>query len=221
MLELLLSSFLPGVLLSNHEAKSTSPLRFSSLSRSVCPKSALALTINLMPPPSASLISSSLIKTLYPSMMSTANKLKPLLLYAADTPNGRKVSIHLEELKDVYGLEYECILILPCDPSPTDSRFFFFSIEKINLGKLTQKEPWFLALNPNGRIPVLVDRSRNNFVVFETSAILLYLSQHYDKEYKFWFKSDDEDGGNDYSRMLQWMFFSHGGIGPMQGQCTV
>jgi glutathione S-transferase len=63
-----------------------------------------------------------------------------------------------------------------------------------------------------------VDRSRNNFVVFETAAILLYLSQHYDKEYKFWFKSDGEDGGDDYSRMLQWMFFTHGGIGPMQGQ---
>ena len=49
---------------------------------------------------------------------------------------------------------------------------------------------------------MLVDRSRNNFQVFESSAILLYLSQHYDKEHKFSFKSDDEN-----SQMLQWMLF--------------
>jgi len=130
--------------------------------------------------------------------MASVNKLKRLLLYTAGTPNGKKVSIHLEELKAAYGLEYD--------------------YEKIDLGKNVQKEPWFIALNPNGRIPVLVDRSRNDFTIFETAAILLYLSQHYDKEHKFWFKSDGEDGGDDYSRMLQWIFFAHGGVGPMQGQ---
>lgn len=141
------------------------------------------------------------------------------MLYTAGTPNGFKVSIHLEELKAAYGLEHELVSYHILEPRyPTDNQCS--SYEKIDIGKLTQKEPWFLALNPNGRIPVLVDRSRNNFVVFETAAILLYLSQHYDKDYKFWFKSDDENGGNDYSQMLQWMFFAHGGVGPMQGQCT-
>ena len=61
-------------------------------------------------------------------------------------------------------------------------------------------------MNPNGRIPLLVDRSRGNFNVFESSAILLYLAQHYDKDHKFWF--DAEKDPNDYSEMLQWLFFA-------------
>lgn len=78
-----------------------------------------------------------------------------------------------------------------------------------------QKEPWFIALNPNGRVPVLVDHLRNDFIVFETAAILLYLQQHYDKDNRFGFERDS----NEYSEMLQWIFFAHGGVGPMQGQC--
>ena len=69
-----------------------------------------------------------------------------------------------------------------------------------------QKEPWFLKLNPNGRIPVLVDHAREDFPVFETSAILLYLAQLYDKEHKFWFNPATEV--NEYSEMLQWLFFA-------------
>jgi glutathione S-transferase len=61
-------------------------------------------------------------------------------------------------------------------------------------------------MNPNGRIPVLADRSRENFYVFESSAILLYLAQHYDKGHVFWF--DAEKDPNDYSEMLQWLFFA-------------
>lgn len=80
------------------------------------------------------------------------------------------------------------------------------SVEAINISTNRQKEPWFIDLNPNGRIPVLVDRSRNNFVVFETAAILLYLEQHYDKERKFVFSADTEP--NDWSEMLQWIFFA-------------
>lgn len=80
------------------------------------------------------------------------------------------------------------------------------SVEKIDIWTNRQKEPWFIKLNPNGRIPVLVDRSRNNFVVFETAAIILYLAQHYDKENKFIFKSDAQP--DDYSETLQWMFFA-------------
>lgn len=64
----------------------------------------------------------------------------------------------------------------------------------------------FIKLNPNGRIPTLTDRSRGNFNVFETAAILLYLAQHYDKENKFWFDIAKE--ADDYSEMLQWIFFA-------------
>ncbi|KAF9046416.1 glutathione S-transferase [Panaeolus papilionaceus] len=125
-----------------------------------------------------------------------ADHKEPLLLYTFGTPNGRKVSVYLEELKAAYGLEYEP--------------------HKIDISQNIQKEPWFVALNPNGRIPVLVDRQRDNFTVFETASILLYLAQHYDVEHRFWF--DPRKDSNDYSTMLQWMFWAHGGLGPMQGQ---
>jgi len=66
-------------------------------------------------------------------------------------------------------------------------------------------------MNPNGRIPVLVDRARNNFVVFETAAILLYLAQRCDlEERKFSF--DPERQQEEYSEMLQWMFWAVGCI---------
>ncbi|KAJ3851649.1 glutathione S-transferase C-terminal-like protein [Lentinula lateritia] len=122
---------------------------------------------------------------------------KPLVIYTLPTPNGVKVSAFLEELKTVYpSIEYD--------------------VESINISKNTQKEPWFIKLNPNGRIPVLVDRSRNNFPVFETGAILLYLQQHYDKENKFGWDPKVDPG--EYSQTLQWMFFANSGVGPMQGQ---
>lgn len=115
-----------------------------------------------------------------------------LLLLTSSTPNGHKVTIALEEL----GLKYE--------------------VRNISLPKNEQKEDWFLKVNPNGRIPALVDQSRNDFPVFESAAILHYLSLHYDPESKFHF-ADDVD---DESEMIQWMFFSHGGLGPMQGQAN-
>ncbi|KDQ29264.1 hypothetical protein PLEOSDRAFT_1055238 [Pleurotus ostreatus PC15] len=123
---------------------------------------------------------------------------KPLLLYTAPTPNGHKVSVFLEELKAAYGIDYD--------------------VEKIDISKNVQKEPWFIKLNPNGRIPVLVDRSRNDFPVFETAAIILYLQHHYDKDGKFgWTAEKDPDF---WSEELQWIFFTHGGVGPMQGQAN-
>ncbi|KAF9006447.1 glutathione S-transferase [Cyathus striatus] len=124
---------------------------------------------------------------------------KPFTLYTFPTPNGVQPAIFLEELKKI-------------NPSVD------YDVQKIDISKNTQKEPWFLKLNPNGRIPVLVDHSRGDFSVFETAAILLYLGQHYDKDHQFWF--DPATDPNNYSEMLQWIFFAHGGVGPMQGQAN-
>lgn len=74
-------------------------------------------------------------------------------LYTSPTPNGYKVSIMLEEI----GLDYV--------------------VHPIDLGKQEQKDPEFLAMNPNGRIPVIVDHDNEDFVVFESGAILLYLAE--------------------------------------------
>ncbi|KAF8205116.1 glutathione S-transferase [Pholiota molesta] len=122
---------------------------------------------------------------------------KRFTLYTAATPNGHQVSVFLEELKAI-------------NPS------IDYDVFKIDISTNVQKEDWFIKLNPNGRIPVLVDHSRNDFVVFETAAILLYLAQHYDKAYVFWF--DPEKEPDFHSELLQWIFFAHGGVGPMQGQ---
>ena len=80
------------------------------------------------------------------------------------------------------------------------------SVHRINLSENVQKRPWYIKMNPNGRIPVLVDQARGGFTVFETAAILLYLEQHYDKELVFSF--DPVKQSNDYSEMLQWLFWT-------------
>ncbi|EJU05037.1 glutathione S-transferase C-terminal-like protein [Dacryopinax primogenitus] len=126
---------------------------------------------------------------------------KPLVLYTFGTPNGHKPSVYLEELKAAYG------------PAKID-----YVPHSVHIGKNEQKEPWYIAINPNGRIPALTDPNRNNFNVFESAAILLYLAQHYDPEHKFSF--DPVTQPDDYSECLQWIFFSHGSIGPMQGQAN-
>jgi glutathione S-transferase len=74
----------------------------------------------------------------------------------------------------------------------------------LKLSENVQKEPWYIKLNPNGRIPAITDRSRDNFNVFESGAILLYLAQHYDKDHVFSFDQSDAH----YSEMLQWIFFA-------------
>jgi glutathione S-transferase len=96
----------------------------------------------------------------------------------------------------------ECLLLGP-ERIPYS---YYDSVEKIDISRNIQKEPWFIKLNPNGRIPVLVDRAREDFVVFETAAILLYLEQHYDPEKKLGF--DPVSQPNDYSEMLQWMLWA-------------
>lgn len=110
-------------------------------------------------------------------------------LYSAPTPNGWKVSIALEEM----GLEYR--------------------LKELNLQARDQKQPYYLSVNPNGRIPAIVDRDNNDFAVFESGAILVYLAKKTDQLYP-----QDEDKR---SRVLQWLMFQMGGIGPMQGQANV
>jgi GST-like protein len=110
-------------------------------------------------------------------------------LYTSPTPNGYKISIMLEET----GLDY--------------------SVHPIDLLKQEQKEPEFLAMNPNGRIPVIVDHDNDDFVVFESGAILIYLAE---KSGKFLPAAEKER-----SRVLQWLMFQMGGIGPMMGQANV
>lgn len=112
-------------------------------------------------------------------------------LLTAATPNGQKISIFLAEL----GIPYKTT--------------------PINLSTDEQKAPSFLSINPNGRIPAIIDHSRNSFHVFESGAIFLYLAAHYDTEHRFSFADPDE-----HSEMLQWLFFQNAGVGPMQGQAN-
>lgn len=88
-----------------------------------------------------------------------------------------------------------------------------YQIHAIDLGAKTQKEEWFLAMNPNGRIPVLVDHERDDFSIFESGAILIYLAEKHG--------SLLPRDPISRSRVLQWLMFQMAGIGPMQGQANV
>jgi len=121
---------------------------------------------------------------------------KGIELLTAGTPNGFKASVLLEELKEAYGLEY--------------------SFQGIDISTNVQKEPWFIAVNPNGRIPAIVDHDNEGLNVFEGNAILGYLSRRYDKDNKFSFPVDS----NDYTTAEAWIGWQHGGVGPMQGQAN-
>lgn len=116
---------------------------------------------------------------------------KGIELLTCPTPNGFKATILLEELKDAYGLEY--------------------TSQNINISLNIQKEPWFIAVNPNGRIPAIVDHDNGGLAVFEGNAILGYLSRRYDTENRFSFAVDDDD----YTRAEAWIGWQHGGLGPM------
>jgi GST-like protein len=110
-------------------------------------------------------------------------------LYTAATPNGHKVSITLEEM----GLPY--------------------TLHPIDMAAGEQKQPWFTAINPNGRIPAIIDRGNGDFPVFESGAIMLYLAERTGK-----LIPADEKGR---SRVIQWLMFQMGGLGPMMGQANV
>ncbi|CCE86267.1 Piso0_004750 [Millerozyma farinosa CBS 7064] len=114
-----------------------------------------------------------------------------LTLYTWKTPNGYKISIFLELL----GLKYDT--------------------KSIDISKNTQKEDWFLKLNPNGRIPTLVDDS-TGITISETGAILQYLADFYDKEHRFSYPK----GTKEYYLQLETLYFQMAGVGPMQGQAN-
>ncbi|GGZ05807.1 MULTISPECIES: glutathione S-transferase family protein [Shewanella] len=110
-------------------------------------------------------------------------------LYTAATPNGHKISIALEEL----GLDYQ--------------------VHALDLAAKEQKQSAFLKINPNGRIPAIVDHDNDDFAVFESGAILLYLAEKTGKLLPVEAKAR--------SQVLQWLMFQMGGVGPMMGQANV
>jgi GSH-dependent disulfide-bond oxidoreductase len=107
-------------------------------------------------------------------------------LYTAPTPNGWKISIALEEM----GLPYE--------------------VKVVDFASNEQKSPWYVKLNPNGRIPTLLD---DGFALFESGAILIYLAEKTGR-----FLPHDVQGR---SRVIQWLMFQMSAVGPMMGQANV
>lgn len=105
--------------------------------------------------------------------------------YTAHTPNGRKLAIMLEET----GLPYRA--------------------RTLDLDQGEQQAPWFRALNPNGKIPVIQDADTGR-VVWESGVILIYLAEKTGR-----FLATDSDARLD---TLQWLFFQAGSLGPMSGQ---
>jgi GSH-dependent disulfide-bond oxidoreductase len=106
-------------------------------------------------------------------------------LYTFTTPNGRKISIMLEEIR----LPYE--------------------VHKIDITKNDQFTPEYIAINPNSKIPAIVDRD-NDITVFESGAILIYLAEKTGKFLPTELKKRFE--------VIEWLMLQMGSIGPMFGQ---
>jgi len=109
--------------------------------------------------------------------------------YTSGTPNGYKVAIMLEECRIAFTPHY------------------------LDLAALEQKQEAFLAINPNGRIPAIVDSDAQNFAVFESGAILVYLAE---KTGMFFPVS-----GPERSIVMQWLMWQMAALGPMTGQLNV
>ena len=110
-------------------------------------------------------------------------------LYTAPTPNGHKASCTLEALEIPYETHF------------------------VNISEGDQHEPEYRAINPNGRIPAILDREMDNFAVFESGAIMIYLAERAGR-----LLPTDINGR---SRVIQWLMFQMGGVGPMMGQANV
>ena len=110
-------------------------------------------------------------------------------LYTSPTPNGYKISVALEELEIPY------------------------NVHVVNLQAGDQKKTEFLAMNPNGRIPVIVDTENDNLSIMESGAQLIYLAEKAGK------LLPTESVAR--SKVIQWLMFQMGGIGPMMGQANV
>ena len=110
-------------------------------------------------------------------------------LYTAPTPNGHKASCTLEALEIDYTTHF------------------------VNISEGEQKKPEFLAINPNGRIPAIVDRDLGDFPIFESGAIMIHLAEKAGR-----LLPSDARGR---ARVIQWLMFQMGGVGPMMGQANV
>ena len=111
-------------------------------------------------------------------------------LYVWGTPNGRKISVALEEM----GLPY--------------------SVHPVNIGQGDQFKPDFVKISPNSKIPAIIDREGPGgqpISIFESGAILIYLGE---KTGKFWPKGDLRR----QVPVLEWLMWQMGGFGPMPGQ---
>ena len=110
-------------------------------------------------------------------------------LYTSPTPNGHKASCTLEELNIPY------------------------AVHPINLMEGEQKTDAFLTMNPNGRIPVIVDRDNDNLAIFESGASMIYLAEKAGRLLPTESKAR--------AKVMSWLMFQMGGIGPMMGQANV
>lgn len=129
------------------------------------------------------------------TIMSTTTKKSNIQLYTDQTPNGVKIPIAMEEL----GISY--------------------TVHTIDISTNKQKEDWFLAINPNGRIPAITDTITVNgkeetIRVFESASILIYLIEQYDPDHKLSYPR----GTKEYYEMINWLMFQNAQLGPMQGQ---
>ncbi|MCP4933677.1 MAG: glutathione S-transferase [bacterium] len=109
--------------------------------------------------------------------------------YTAATPNGHKISIALEEMQ------------LP------------YKLHEIDFNESDQKKPNYVKFSPNGKIPTIIDCDEDNFAVFESGAILIYLAEKTGK-----FMPTDVKGR---SLVMQWLMLQMAGVGPMMGQAFV
>ncbi|GAA5948874.1 hypothetical protein JCM3765_003938 [Sporobolomyces pararoseus] len=121
-----------------------------------------------------------------------------LVLLLSQTPNGNKPAYYLEELKKSKQIDG-------------------YTVIPISMKDNEQKSDWFESINPNGRIPALLDNrpGKKPLRIFESGSILRYLAKNYDKKFEFHFEDDDLE-----TEMESWIEWQMGGHGPMQGQAN-